>query len=400
MPENRKTEPPSKFSSSESATKNSSGSAQNSSSEAAQTFEQRKADHIQLSMDPRTQTSDQNYLDFLQLIPEALPEINFSEVTLDSTFHGLKYSAPFYIGSMTAGHQGSLSINRALSKLSHDEQILMGVGSQRKELFDPTAAAEWKQLRQEFPKVRWAGNVGITQLITSTDNELLKLRDHLQAEVFFIHLNALQEALQKEGTPQFRGGLKALEKAVKILEIPVVLKEVGCGIAAPTLEKLRGIGLAAVDVNGKGGTHWGRIETYRHDSESLGHDVGETFKNWGLSTLECLLEANSIKSSRNLDYEIWASGGVRSGLDVAKFIALGAQFIGIAQPWLAACLAAPEESDTNLKRLFQRVKKELQIALFITGCKTPEELRRRQPWAWNTFLKASQNSTSSKDWKP
>lgn len=361
-------------------------------------FEQRKVDHIRWSLDERVQTRALGHLDQIELIHQALPEINLNEVSLETSFLNHRFSVPFFISSMTAGHHGAVQINESLAGLSERKKILLGIGSQRKELNQTHSAQEWQSLKKKYPGAILAGNLGLSQLIQMTPaqmkSEVQRLLDAIDAQAFFVHTNPLQEALQHEGTPNFRGGLQALQTLVQCVRVPVILKEVGCGFSKETLIQLKDLGLFAVDVSGKGGTHWGRIEGARHLQEHVGHQVAQTFQDWGLSTLESLLAAQEIES----DFQVWASGGVRSGLDVAKFLALGAQMVGLAQPWLAAILGDVQENSeskaefdsqkasSRLDYLFHRLESELRIALFCSGCASVSELSRKKVWKWRKIL--------------
>lgn len=334
-------------------------------------FEQRKRDHIRIALDPRSQAQGQTGLDSIQLIHEALPDLNFQEVDIATSFvfknQSLFLKSPIFISSMTAGHEKGFEINAALARLSDRRQILMGVGSQRRELSDSNAAEEWVKIRKQAPKAHLIGNIGIAQLISSPIDKVKKLIESTQACALFVHLNPLQEALQPEGTTDFRNGLAAIENLVRMSPVPVIIKEVGCGFSQGTLKRLHETGVFAVDVSGKGGTHWGRVEGYRsQESENL-YKVAQSFANWGISTVESLQSALQIKPS----FEVWASGGVRNGVDVAKLCALGAQKVGMAQPFLEAALAG----DEALENLINQLELELKIAMFCTGSKDLQQLR-------------------------
>jgi isopentenyl-diphosphate delta-isomerase len=199
---------------------------------------------------------------------------------------------------------------------------------------------------------------------------VLRLVDSLEAGGIFIHANALQEALQPEGTPEFKGGLKALERLCRKSPVPVVLKETGCGFSRPTLQRLKNTGLAAVDVSGYGGTHWGRIEGGRAPEASLQRSAAATFAHWGISTVDSLLHAAGA------GLEIWASGGIRSGLDAAKAIALGAQKVGFAKPALERAL----QGEKALADWMELMEFELKVALFCSGAKNPAALRKGKRW--------------------
>jgi isopentenyl-diphosphate delta-isomerase len=312
-------------------------------------------------------------LDQVRLIHEALPDIDFSEVSLETDVFGIPVSAPVFVSSMTAGHEQGREINLRLAQACESQGWMMGVGSQRRELSDSTAAEEWKLIRRQVPNAIFFGNIGITQLITSTTDQIQKLIDGLEAEGLFVHTNPLQECLQPEGTPQFRGALKALEELCGALQVPVVLKEVGCGFSGVTLARLKDTGLAAVDVSGLGGTHWGRIEMQRNPQASQ-----FDFADWGISTIESLLTAKQL----DLPYEVWASGGVRSGQDVVKLVAMGAKMIGMAKPLLEKAIEEINTRESRLVPWMQNLENEMKISLFCTGCESVEKIQMRKAWSW------------------
>lgn len=342
--------------------------------ETPKSFERRKQDHIRFALDGRTQAVGTAGFDFVDLVHEALPELNFQDISTKLDLLGSLVDSPIFISSMTAGHADAAIINSRLAQLSQDRNILMGVGSQRKQLFDSTASLEWKAIRKQFPKAKLIGNIGLAQAILASSTEIKALVDSLGAVGLFIHLNPLQEVIQAEGTPQFAGGLKAIEKIVKTLDVPVIIKEVGCGISRSTISRLESVGVKWVDVSGKGGTHWGRIETLRAEENSVQSRLGEKFWDWGSSTVSCLAEADI--ASRQA--EIWASGGIRTGVDVCKGLAMGAKAVGVAQPFLQAAL----ESEAALENVYDGFLRELKTAMFCTGIGMVAEFQKRKVWKW------------------
>ncbi|MNJ98585.1 Isopentenyl-diphosphate delta-isomerase [compost metagenome] len=342
--------------------------------ESSTQFEQRKRDHIRIALDPRSQTEGQSGLDSINLIHEALPDLSLKEVETSTSFvfrdTALPLSSPLFISSMTAGHEKGREINEALARLSDRRQILMGVGSQRRELDDSNAAQEWVQVRKQAPRAKLLGNIGIAQLIKTPIDQVRRLIESTEAVALFVHLNALQEALQPEGTTDFKNSLQAIENLVQFAGVPVIVKETGCGFSTTTLKRLEGTGVHAVDVSGLGGTHWGRVEGYRSQEQEMLYKVAQTFANWGISTLDSMANAKEASVS----YEIWASGGVRNGLDAAKLLALGAKKVGVAKPFLEAAL----QGDEALEMLLNQFELELKIAMFCTGCRNLKELQTRR----------------------
>lgn len=340
-------------------------------------FEQRKADHITLALDARNQASGGNGLDNIELLHEALPELDFSELTLATQSLGHTLKTPFFVSSMTAGHANANKINTLLAIACEHQGWAMGVGSQRRELTDPSEKKNWVNLRKSAPNALFFGNLGLSQLIHHSPSEVLRLADALQAQAMIIHCNPLQECLQPEGTPSFKGGLAALETLVKeAAGLPIIVKETGCGFSANTLNRLNNTGIRAVDISGFGGTHWGRIEGARSPAHHQLAKAARTFEQWGISTVDALLTAIELQPN----YEIWASGGIRSGLDAAKVLAMGARMVGYAKPILAAAIKGLDE----LVQQMQTYEYELKIALFCTGNANPNQLRESHIWHLKT----------------
>lgn len=337
-------------------------------------FEERKRDHIAISLSPQSQTTGAAGLDQIQLIHEALPEINFSEIQLTTKSLGVELASPLYVASMTLGHSSSSSINQTIAKVCEEKNWLMGVGSQRRQLEDETAFQECRDLRKKYPNLKVMGNIGLSQLIQTSTAQIKKLVDSLEAQAMIVHTNPLQECIQPEGTPDFRGGIEALTKLCAELHVPVVLKETGCGFSEKTLQRISEVGLAAIDVSGKGGTHWGRVEAARLDTKDIRHAAGQSFANWGLSTVESVVAAKSTP----LKAQVWASGGVRTGLDAAKLLALGADMVGLAQPILEAALKGEEALNFYLDSL----EYELKTAMFCMGIKNISEFKQNGLLKW------------------
>lgn len=340
-------------------------------------FEKRKRDHIQHSLDPANQARGMSGLASVHLFHEALPELDFAEVSLQALCLGKTARTPFYIPGMTAGHQNAPTLNRVLAVACASRGWAMGVGSQRRELETGESGMldQWKQIRAEAPGLALFANIGLSQVILTSTDAVRRVVESLDATALAVHCNALQEAIQPEGTPSFKGGMQALERLVKTLGRPVVLKETGCGFSAATLRKLSSIGLAAIDVSGLGGTHWGRIEGARAPAGSLQATASMTFSDWGESTVDSVIAAS--QALRSTGTEIWASGGLRTGLDAAKLIALGADRVGFAQPALQAALEGADALDSWMKaREF-----ELKVALFCTGSADPGCLQKKEN-AW------------------
>ncbi len=337
-------------------------------------FEKRKRDHIDISLSAQSQAAVSAGFESIELIHEALPDLNFEDIQINTTALQMNLASPFFVSSMTLGHQGAEALNRVIAAVCEQRNILMAVGSQRRQLTDKEAAAECRNLRQQFPKLKVLGNIGLSQLIHTSQQQIADLVGSLEAQGLIVHTNPLQECIQPEGTPQFRGGLEALTQASQNLKIPIVFKETGCGMSANTIERLKATGIGAVDVSGRGGTHWGRVETVRAREGSVQAKAGVTFQDWGVSTVQSTAHAMALKPP----FEVWASGGVRTGLDGAKLLAMGAQLVGFARPVLQEAL----NGEAALNQFFETLDYELKVALFCTGMATVDQMRTEGVWKW------------------
>lgn len=332
-------------------------------------FEQRKEDHIKLSLMPENQTAELSAFDTIHLVHDALPDLDFSELVIAGSRFGKAVKKPFLVSSMTAGHRKAKDINRNLIAACAQSDWAMGVGSQRRELTDPKAAFEWDQLRRDFPQVSLYSNLGIAQLITTSLADIQRLTSALKADALIIHCNPLQECMQPEGTTDYKGCWQALENLVKKLELPVIAKETGCGFSRDTMIRLNNIGIAAIDTGGLGGTHWGRIEGHRATKDPIRAQAAITFKNWGIDTVSSVKQAAALNPS----FEIWGSGGVHNGLNAAKLFALGATTIGYAKPMLEAALESAEQVYTKMLT----IEYELKVAMFCTGSRMLRDLTQK-----------------------
>lgn len=341
------------------------------------TFESRKKDHIQQSLNPSHQVGISPSSQ-IRLFHKALPEMDFKDIDLTTKiFDQLEVASPIFISSMTAGHSDSSKINHVLFEACVERNWLMGVGSQRRELFDDSAKEEWKKRKQLYPNLKVFGNIGLPQLIESGTGQVLKLIDHLEPVAFVVHLNPLQEALQEEGTTNFNNGWMALQDLAKVSPVPVIVKETGCGFSLQTLAELCKIQqLYAIDVAGFGGTHWGRIEGGRSKNPVLIR-AAETYSYWGHSTAESLdYFFKNYEKMKNK--KCWASGGIRNGLDVVTCLSMGAEMVGIAQPFLEAALEGTEK----VLELMSILEYETKVGLFCTGHTDPVSCQKNGVWEW------------------
>lgn len=335
-------------------------------------FEKRKKDHIRLALDSSTQALVNSGFSKIKLVHEALPEINFSDVSLKTKLLGYDFSSPHFVSSMTAGHENSFDINLNLAKAAAANQWLMSVGSQRRELTDTQAAGEWRKIKSEVKDLKLVSNIGILELLSNSAQDILKLPENLGAIGLFIHLNPLQELFQNNVNVNFTGALKSIENLVKLSSIPILVKEVGFGINKNLCQNLFEIGVKVVDVSGHGGTHWGQIEALRQPEGSLIYKSVEAFYDWGQSTSAALLDLQD----QVLFHQIWASGGVRNGVDSAKCLALGARAVGVAQPMMKEAVVSAEATE----KLMHQFDYQLKVAMFCCGLKRCEEFLHEKVW--------------------
>ncbi|MBO9539102.1 type 2 isopentenyl-diphosphate Delta-isomerase [bacterium] len=331
-------------------------------------IEARKEDHIRVSLEEDVQArSVRTGFDRYVFIHQALPELDFAEISTETKFLGRTFAAPLLISSMTGGLERGRTINRNLAQAAQRMNVPMGLGSQRITRERPETLDSFL-VRDVAPDVFLIGNVGAVQLNYGFDVETCReLVRSVGADALYLHLNPLQEVVQPEGDTNFKGLLPKIETLCRELGVPVLAKEVGSGIAPDTARRLVEAGVAAIDVAGTGGTSWAAIEGLRATS-NVARSLGELFRDWGLPTSE------SLKLCRRElpDTPLVASGGIRTGLDVAKALALGADLAATAHPFLEAATTSSEAVEAVIHRLVT----ELKVVMFCLGCRTIDELRR------------------------
>lgn len=321
----------------------------------------RKAEHIRLALEQRMQLGV-NYFDEYHFEHAALPEIDFDDIDIGVDFLGRRLAAPLLVSSMTGGTEAAGLINRNLAAGAERTGIAVGVGSQRKALEDPAKADTFK-VREVAPSVPLLANLGAVQLNYGLGaRECLQAVEMIGADALILHLNPLQEAIQPEGQRNFADLLPKIGEVVRALPVPIVVKEIGCGISAATARALAGQGIRIIDTAGVGGTSWARIEAERAGDL----DLGEVFAGWGIPTPLSIREVRSVGG-----LTVIASGGLRNGIDVAKALALGADLAGMAYPFLQAATESPE----RVVEKVQRIVLELKICMFCLGVRAVAELR-------------------------
>lgn len=313
----------------------------------------RKAEHIHLALEERMQVPLHSF-DRFAFVPEALPEIDRAAIDLGTTFLDHRLRAPWLISCMTGGTELATRINRRLATAAEELGIAVGVGSQRKAIEDPSLAASFA-VREYAPSVPILANLGAVQLNYGFGiDECRAAVEMVGADALVFHLNPLQEAIQPEGQCNFSGLLGKMGDIAGRLEVPIVAKEVGSGISAATARQLQSIGIEIIDCAGVGGTSWALIEAAR----AADPDIGDLFGDWGLPTPENIRQLREVP-----ELKIIGSGGVRTGLDAAKAIALGADLVGMARPFLEAAMV----STSAVVERAHRAMRELEVAMFCTG---------------------------------
>lgn len=339
--------------------------------------ESRKQSHINLSVHQDVE-SEGRYSGFseLRFVPQAFPELSLDELDLARNFLGRDFAAPLMITGMTGGVEQGTQINRRLAAAASRVGIPMGVGSQRIALED-SSKEDIFILKDRFPDLFLIGNIGMTLLREPNALEQAKRAvDMIQADALAVHGNVVQECVQPEGDRAFDGILKNLGQLCQHLKVPVIVKEVGSGIAPNLARRLIELGVSAIDIGGSGGTSWPYIEGLRHHSK-YGREIGECFRSWGIPTAINLAAIRRKLGAK--PFPITATGGIRSGLMVAGAVALGADMVGVGLPLLRAAVSDDEEA---VHQLLQRYIHELRITMLATGSKSLAQLGSALlPWS-------------------
>ncbi len=329
--------------------------------------ETRKADHIRINMEEDVRSGLTTGLERYRFIHQALPEINLDAVNLSQKLFGRTVRAPILISSMTGGTEEAGRINQILAEAAQEMGVVMGVGSQRAALENESVADTFR-VRRYAPDILLLANLGAVQLNYGyTVDHCRRAVEMIEADALILHLNALQEAVQPEGDTHFAGLADKIAEVCSVMQVPVIAKEVGWGISERAARLLADAGVAAIDVAGAGGTSWSQVEKYRIEDESLAR-VATAFRGWGIPTAE------SIEMVRKAapGVKIFASGGLRSGVEIAKCIALGASVGGMAGPFLKAAARSLEDTVQTI----EEISRELRICFFAAGAGSIEQMQQ------------------------
>jgi len=319
----------------------------------------RKSEHIKINLEQDVRSGLTNGLERYHFIHEALPELNLDAINTTLTLFNKNLSAPILISSMTGGTELAGIINQRLAEAAQNNGVAMGVGSQRAALEDSQQITTYSITRKAAPDTLLFANLGAIQLNYSYGlDECRRAVDMLQADGLFLHLNPLQEAVQAGGDTNFAGLAEKIAMICKKVGVPVIVKEVGWGISERTARILSECGVAAIDVAGAGGTSWSQVEMHRAPDDFT-RQLAATFLDWGIPTADAIL--NVMKAAPDLT--IFASGGLKDGLDIAKTIALGATLGGFAGQFLKAAAISTEK----VSELIRLTRQQISVSMFGAG---------------------------------
>ncbi len=325
---------------------------------------QRKSDHLEVAASGSADFRRSTLLEQVTLVHQALPELAEDEIDLRTEIVGRELAVPLVVSGMTGGTDEAGRINRDLARAAERAGAGFGVGSQRAMSEHPELEHTFR-IRDAAPDVFLIGNVGVVQAREYGARHVGELAARIGADAMAVHLNPAMELIQADGDRDFRGAARAIGELVEALPIPVIIKETGCGLSPQAARTLRELGVAAVDVSGAGGTSWVAVEARRAAPGSAGQDLGHELWDWGLPT------AVSTAACAREGLEVIATGGLRSGHDVARAIALGARCGGMAAPMLRA---QREDGERGAKRAIDRVTQAIRTVTLLCGARRAADL--------------------------
>ena len=329
-------------------------------------IEQRKADHIKINLEKDVRSALTTALENYRFTHEALPELDLKQVDASLKLFDKLLAAPILISSMTGGTEEAETINLRLAETAYVMRVAMGVGSQRAAIEHPEQAKSF-QVRRVAPDILLFANLGAVQFNYGYSiDHCRRAVEMIQADALILHLNPLQEAVQAGGDTNFDGLARKIEAVCKKLEVPVIAKEVGWGISERTARILADCGVSAIDVAGAGGTSWSQVEMHRAPDEFT-RELAATFVGWGIPTADSILNVKKAAPSMT----VFASGGIKDGLDIAKCVALGATLGGMAGQFLKAAAISAEKAVEVMKL----TKKQIEVTMFAAGAGTLDDLK-------------------------
>jgi isopentenyl-diphosphate delta-isomerase len=326
----------------------------------------RKQDHLDVAASGRAESARGTLLDQVHLVHQALPELALDEIDLATELVGKRLAAPLVITGMTGGTAEAAQVNRDLARAAQAAGIALGLGSQRAMAEHPELASSY-QVRDVAPDVVLFGNVGAVQALAMGAARVIELAKRVGADALAVHLNPGQELIQDRGDRDFRGLVDGIARLIAASPVPVIVKETGCGLSPQAAATLARAGAHTVDVSGAGGTSWVAVEAVRAQEGSAAAALGQELWDWGIPT------AVSVAACVQARLVTIASGGMRSGYDVARALALGARAGGMAAPMLRAQRAGGSEA---VSEMIERVVGAIRAVCLLTGCRTAADLAR------------------------
>ncbi len=326
----------------------------------------RKADHLEVAASGRADFQRSTLLEHVHFAHQALPELALDEIDLTTELVGKQLRAPLVITGMTGGTAEAAQVNRDLAKAAQAAGVALGLGSQRAMAEHPELASSY-QVRDIAPDVVLFGNVGAVQAKAMGVDKVVELAKQIGADAMCVHLNPGQELIQDHGDRDFRGLVETIAKLVEVSALPIIVKETGCGLSPQAARALVGAGVHTVDTAGAGGTSWVAVEAVRAGEGSESAALGTELWDWGLPT------AVSVVACVRAGLDTIASGGMRSGYDVARALALGARAGGMAAPMLRAQRASGSE---GVSAMIDRVTRAIRAVCLLTGSRSAIDLAR------------------------
>jgi isopentenyl-diphosphate Delta-isomerase len=331
---------------------------------------QRKKEHLELCLTDEVSfktksTGFENY----EFKHYAITEVEIDKIKFDCRFFRSKIKYPFLISCMTGGTSEADNVNSEFAIVAEELKIPIGVGSQRQALENKNFVDSFKVVRKNAPNVPILSNIGAAQVVQFKNvASVQKIVDMIEADALVIHVNPLQELLQKEGEKNFKGLLKKIELVCRKINVPVIVKEVGSGISYEAAKKLLDVGVKGIDIAGAGGTSWAGVEILRNRENH-----GSYFWDWGLPTSFCIKEVSKLKTKYK--FLLIGSGGINKGLDAAKALALGSDLVASARIILQILNdKGIEGTITFIKNLFEEIRR----IMFLTGSGSLKELRKNK----------------------
>src|SRR5438309_8215198 len=334
----------------------------------------RKIEHVSIALGQDVSVAQRANWNDIQFVHQALPEVDLEKIDTSVTFLGHTLRYPIFMSSLTGGHPEVTSINRNLARAAERYGLALGVGSQRAAIVNPEVASSYAVTRQSAPNAFLIANIGAPQLIVQARHPAFTLQqvqraiDMIGANALAVHMNSLQEAAQPEGDRRSAGEAAALKTLTGQLDVPVIAKETGAGVCREQALVLRSCGVAAIDVGGAGGSSMSAMEAERSKArgDEKTHTIGMLFRDWGIATPVSIVEAKVA------GLPLISTGGVRTGLDMARALALGATLVGIGFPFLKAA----SQSYDAVCELLETIVAELKVAMQLSGASSIEQLQQ------------------------